>query len=207
MSDNKYIIANEEVDFVVRNYESVKAINECLEQSKIELPAWVINKIISELKRQRHKFPEEYGRWTIDEYIEEGGFSIFPNSDFYDSDKELGMHFGVESISWESLTADYEENGAYIYLFYVMPSKKTKKFKDWQNAIIENTQKHRTKIISKNYIPEPDDSDHHFLVNTWLHEHLNIININNDPFLAIRNVAREVIEFMNFNITIMNKLP
>ena len=205
--NNVLIIANDEVDFVVRNYESVKAICECLKQTENDLPVWVINKIISELKKKKNKLPEEYGRWIFDECINEGEFCIYPNSQYFDTNKEIGIYYGIESISWESLTADYEEDGAYIYMFYEMPKTKTKKFKEWQNLIIKNSKKHRSEIISNNYIPEPDDDDQHYLVKSWVHEHLNISTINADPTLAIENVVHEIIEFINHNIVLLNKLP
>ena len=206
MSD-KIVIANDAVDFVVRNYESVIAISECLEQTKIDLPSWVINKIISELKKQKHKLPEEHSRWIFDGYIEDGGFNIFPNNKYFDTEKEIGVHYGVESIDWESLTADYEENGAYIYMFYVMPKTKTKKYKEWQNSIIKNTKKHQKTIISNNHIPEPEDDDQFFLVKAWIHEYLNIHTLNENPTATIKNVVSQIIEFTNKNIILLSELP
>jgi hypothetical protein len=204
---NKIIIANDSVDFVVRNYESVIAISECLEQTKTDLPSWVITKIISELKKQKQKLPEEHSRWIFDEYIDDGGFNIFPNNQYYDAEKEIGVHYGVEGIDWDSLTADYEENGAYIYMFYVMPKTKTKKYREWQNSIIQNTKKHRKKIISNNHIPEPEDDDQYFLVKTWIHEYLNIYTLNDDPTNAIKNVVGQIVEFANKNIILLSELP
>ena len=204
---NKIIIANDSVDFVVRNYEAVIAINECLEQTKTELPSWVITKIISELKRQKHKLPEEHSRWIFDEYIDDGGFNIFPSNHYYDAEKEIGVYYGVEGIDWDSLIADYEENGAYIYMFYAMPKTKTKRYKEWQNSIIKNTKKHREKIISNNHIPEPEDDDQYFLVKTWIHEYLNIYTLNDDPSIAIKNVVSQIIEFTNKNIMLLSELP
>jgi len=205
--NGKIIIANDSVDFIVRNYESVIAISECLEQTKTDLPKWVITKIISELKKQKNKLPEECGRWIFNEYIIDGGFSIFPNAQYYDTENEIGIYYGIESLGWDSLTADYEENGAYIYMYYEMPKTKTKKYKEWQKSIIKNAEQHRDNIVSNNYIPEPEDDEQFFLVKAWIHEYLNIYTLNENPTNAIKNVANQTIQFINKNRMLLRKLP
>jgi len=213
MDQKKTIIVNEEIDYIIRNIEAVKALLECYEIAKSKFPQWlkqcIYEKIKTKLDSGDMSFLESPKLELEDETIflfPEDKFYLQRNDDFY-----LGLYWGIEYFKWEEIDISSLDKGMWCFLYYDVPEnyKKKKKIKtsieNWENKLIKYVK--NFKCPNLNLQKFPNDEDEQYLIAYQLGHVLNIKEISQEPEKVIDRVAELFIQFVKDTLPIVKNNP
>jgi len=196
------IIVNEECDYIVKNIKPISTLLDSHDIAKSRVPPWIRTEIARALGRRIKELPfYEGNQWEIEE--EDGDIPIVPtmfyNEDKDNGDKNRGIFYGIEGLTWESFITKIREDGPYIYLYYKFPEKPPKKMKqeiiDWKERLLKITEKNKPELLERYHV-FPHDGDDNYLVKYFLNDILNINTIGKDLKDTIKNTIDALIELM-----------
>lgn len=202
------VIVNEECDYIVKNIKPILTLLDSYNVTQSRVPPWIRAELARALGKRIKELPlYEGNQWKIEE--EDVEICIIPTM-FFNEDQEIGIYYGIENFSWESLIAKDHEDGLWIYLFYQVPEKSSKnvkqKIKDWEEKLLEITEENKPKLLEKYHV-SPADKDEHYLVVYYLTDIFNVDTIGKDLNGAINNTIDSLIELMKSTKDFMLTLP
>lgn len=191
MSEQKMIIANEESDFIVKNYEAIQALKECEKRAEQKVPLWMRG----ELKKILDSKLDE--KWQIVEDENKGvHYDMLFNETYYTDKNETGFYFYIGNFTLEEFAAGIEGDGCQVYLCCDFSKKKKQEWKDWNNAVTAKIKNSKSTITKLGYKVFSDNEDGD-LVSKGLLNNLNIKALAEDPEDSINKTADSVIKFVN----------
>lgn len=202
MSEQKMIIANEECDFIVKNYEAIQALKECEKRAEEKAPRWVRREIKQILDSKLDN------KWPIDEEEDNDGYydNLF-NETYYKYEDDVGCYFHIGNLTLEEFAAESEDDGCWVCLNCDFSKKRKQEWKDWNNAVTVKINNNKSEIGQLGYKVFPDDEDKSYLVAKWLLKDLNIKALAEDPEKSIKKTADSVIKFVNDMLQYLVALP
>ena len=191
------VIVNEECDYIVKNIKPISTLLESYDVAKYRVPTYVRSEMARAIGRRIKELPfYKNNQWKIEEADDD--LPITPTM-FFNDDIEIGIFYGIEGFTWDSLLAKDREDGPWIYLFYRVPEKspknKKQKIQNWKKTILEVTENNKPKLLEKYHV-FPDDEDQNYLVAYFLNDILNINTIGKDFKGAIKDTIDVLIELM-----------
>jgi len=210
MEKKKLTIVNEEINYVVRNIEAVKALLECYETAKNKVPRWLQQCIYEEIKSKLDFENMSFQKF----YQEDEEILLYPQDKFYlerDNDFCLGFGWGIENFEWEEIDITDFNEGIWCYLYYNLPDnyKKKKKIKgnikSWEDRLIKYVKDFKCPNV--NLQKFPDDEDEQYLIAYQLGHILNIKELSQNPEEVIKKTADLFIQFVKDTLPIVENNP
>ena len=202
MSDQKMIIANEECDFIVKNYDAIQSLKEGEKRAEQKVPLWMKRKLkqILDLKLD--------GKWQVEESDDKSGhYDQLSNETYYKDKDEVGYYFYIGNFTLEEFAIDDEDDGCQVYLCCNFSKKKKQEWKDWNNAVTAKIKNSTSAITKLGYKVFPDNDEDEDLVAKGLLNDLNIKVLAEDPEESIKKTADSVIKFINDMLKYLVALP
>ena len=214
MEQDKIIIVNEEIDYIIRNIEAVKALLECYEITKSKFPQWLKQCIYEKIKTKLDSGDMSF--WESIELEEDEAIFLYPEDKFYlqrNDDFYLGLYWGIEGFEWEKIDIDISDldDSMWCFLYYDVPEnyKKKKKIKtnieNWENKLIRYVKNFKCPNI--NLQKFPNDEDEQYLIAYQLGHILNVKEISQNPDEIIDRVAELFIQFVKDTLPIVENNP
>jgi len=202
------IILNEECDYIVKNIKPILTLLDSYEVAQSRVPPWIRTEIARALGRRIKELPfYEGNQWEIEE--DGTDIPITPTL-FFNDDKDIGIFYGIEGLTWDSFIAKDREDGPWIYLFYKVPQKSPKNMKQkitaWEENLLNITEKNKPELLEKYHV-FPHDDDEHYLVAYFLNDILNVNTIGEDLEDTIKNIIDLLIELMESTKDFMVTTP
>ncbi len=188
------IIFNNECDYIMKNIKAVNALLETYVLTKETVPTWLSKQLKKSIEKRINEFTlNEESKWVVEGDKEE--VSIYPNN-YYNDNHDFGLFYGIQSLNWDCLAAENQEDSMWIYLFYEKPEKSPKgmreKINDWETELIRLTNKFKPSLLEKYHVMPQEG----FLVTYYLNEVLNLETLANDPENAINKTVDIMIQFV-----------
>jgi hypothetical protein len=178
----------EGVDFVVRNYQAVRALRDLSDEAGVKLPLWIARR----LKR----------RWENEDALD--GWEVRAEKDYVscispDSKRSDGceLSYGIESLTLDALGNDEGDGSAPLaYLYLECPKAPNKQQSKWRERTTGAARAARKELGDKGYDVLPDGSDDYayYLIKRSIHQVLNISEIARDVDAAIDEATKVLLQ-------------
>lgn len=149
-----------------------------------------------------------YGKdnWRIEKYGGNDRISVFPTK-YYDSERGVGLYFGIEKIDWKHLYAQKEQEGPWAYLYYDAPQRRSEKVKDWGEEMKNLVKKGKENISAHGYFERAEPDDEQYLVVRYLLNDLNYKKLKTDADRVVNELVSIFLGFINDNAYLLKELP
>lgn len=173
---------------------------------KMNIFDWLTDKIYLAIKNSADQLPYGKDNWQIDKYDDNTGVFVIPKN-YYDSENEVGLYFGIENIDRKHLYAQKEQEGPWAYLYYDAPERRSAKFKNWEEEIKNLVKKEKENIRAHGYFEGAEPDDEQYLVVRYLLNDLNIKKLKTDADKVINELVPIFLKFINDNAYLLKEFP
>lgn len=209
-------ICNEECDFIVRNYDACVAMIDCYEQAKNKVPMWICKQLHNGIKNAVSRI-KSFSYKSID--YDDDCIILYPDDEYYDSENELGLHFAIWDINWDTLTKDKNlensiEEYPHIALYMDFPDKlrgnKKEKWEDYKKKVLTKRRSITNELSEQSYsCTYPADDGDGYIITKNIDNLINLEKIIVDHEDAFSKTADEFVQFVNFvtNNQLLQPIP
>ena len=185
------IANNEEVDFVVRNYQAVQALLDTYQIARAKLPVWLARRL-DEKCRDAEGLTDALGMvWEIGHNDSE----VWCKPEKFNfRDQVWCLYYGFENFGWDALvTGEGGDDCPWIYLYFMYPARPQKHQVEWKENVLNVAAKEKVRLSRKGYNVLPDKNDN-YLVKRFIGRTLNLYEIADDPAGVIDRIVELLLQ-------------